>query len=124
PTVTYTCTTTIPKGSCTAVVAGQAVTVNISVASALPPSGHRLDGQRLLRPAIPLVAALLLFLTLPFLRRRRAWLGLAGVVLAICVFSSCSGTTTTQNYSLTLTASSTSNGTTVNHAYVVQVVVK
>ncbi|HKN61537.1 MAG TPA: SBBP repeat-containing protein, partial [Candidatus Acidoferrales bacterium] len=47
PTVTYTCTTTIPKGSCTAVVAGQAVTVNISVASALPPSGHRLDGQRL-----------------------------------------------------------------------------
>ena len=98
--------------------------VNIAVASAVPPSGQRVDGQRLMRPAIPLVAALLLFLTLPLLRRRRAWLGLAGVVLALCVFSSCTGTMKTQNYNLTLTASSTSNGTTVNHAYTVPVVVK
>jgi hypothetical protein len=124
PTVTYTCTTTIPNGSCTTSVAGQTVMVNIAVASAVPPSGQRVDGQRLMRPAIPLVAALLLFLMLPLLRRRRAWLGLAGIVLALCVFSSCTGTMKTQNYNLTLTASSTSNGTTVNHAYTVPVVVK
>jgi hypothetical protein len=124
PTVTYTCTTTIPNGSCTTSVAGQTVMVNIAVASAVPPSGQRVDGQRLMRPAIPLVAALLLFLMLPLLRRRRAWLGLARIVLALCVFSSCTGTMKTQNYNLTLTASSTSNGTTVNHAYTVPVVVK
>jgi hypothetical protein len=124
PTVTYACTTTIPNGSCTTSIAGQTVMVSIAVASAVPPSGQRVDGQRLMRPAIPLVAAVLLFLTLPLLRRRRAWLGLAGVVLALCVFSSCTGTSNTHNYSLTLTASSASNGTTVNHVYTVQVVVK
>jgi len=77
-----------------------------------------------MRPAIPLVAALLLFLTLPFLRRRRAWLGLGGVVLALCVFSSCTGTLKNKNYNLTLTANSTSNGTTVSHQYTVPVVVQ
>jgi hypothetical protein len=77
-----------------------------------------------MRPAIPLVAALLLFLMLPLLRRRRTWLGLAGVVLALCVFSSCSGNTKSQTYSVTLTASSTSNGTTVSHQYMEPVVMK
>ena len=120
PTVTFTCTTTIPKGSCTATLAGQTVTVNISVAALVPPLSRPLDGQRLMRPAVPLVAALLLFLMLPLLRRRRTWLGLAGVVLALCVFSSCSGNTTTHTYSLTLTATSG----TVNHPYQIPVVVK
>jgi formate hydrogenlyase subunit 3/multisubunit Na+/H+ antiporter MnhD subunit len=73
-----------------------------------------------MRPAVPLVAALLLFLMLPLLRRRRTWLGLAGIVLALCVFSSCSGNTTTHTYSLTLTATSG----TVNHPYQIPVVVK
>ncbi len=77
PSVSFMCTTTIPMGTCTAatVMAPAPITVNISVASAVPPSAHRVDGQRLMRPAIPLVTALLLFLTLPLLRRRRAWLG-------------------------------------------------
>ncbi len=126
PSVSFMCTTTIPMGTCTAatVMAPAPITVNISVASAVPPSAHRVDGQRLMRPAIPLVTALLLFLTLPLLRRRRAWLGLAGVVLALCVFSSCTGTIKNKNFTLTLTASSTSNGTTVSHQYVVPVVVQ
>jgi hypothetical protein len=126
PSVSFTCTTTIPKGTCTAatVTAPGPITVNISVAASVPPSGQRVDGQRLMRPAIPLVAALLLFLMLPLLRRRRTWLGLAGVVLALCVFSSCSGNTKSQTYSLTLVANSTSNGTTVSHQYMVPVAVK
>jgi hypothetical protein len=125
PSVSFMCATTIPNGTCTAatVTAPAPITVNISVAAAVPPSAHR-DGQRLMRPAIPLVAALLLFLTLPLLRRRRAWLGLAGVVFALCVFSSCTGTSKNKNFSLTLTASSTSNGTTVSHQSVVPVVVQ
>jgi hypothetical protein len=126
PNVSFMCTTTIPMGTCTAatVMAPAPITVNIMVAASVPPSGQRMDGQRLVRPAIPLVATLLLFVTLPFLRRRRAWLGLAGVVLAVCVFSSCTGTIKNKNYNLTLTANSTSNGTTVSHQYTVPVVVQ
>ena len=129
PSVSFACVTTIPNGSCTATpnpaTAPTQVMVNISVAAAVPPSGRPNDMQRLLRPIIPLVAALLLLLSLPLIRRRRTWLGLAGIVLALVVLSACSGGShSPQTYNVMVTASSTSNGTTVSHPYTVSAVVQ
>lgn len=126
PSVSFTCTTTIPNGSCSAptTTAPNSFTISVSVSSLVPPSTQRFDGWKMVRLIVPVVAVMLALLALPLVRRRRAWIGLAAVVVVAGLFSACSGSKSAKTYSLSLTASSTSNGTTVSHNYTTPVSVQ
>jgi len=124
PTVSFSCTTTITNGSCTAGTpnGNGSFTINVSVSAAVPPANRRFDGWR--KPIVPLAVAILALLALPLLRRRRAWLGFAAVVLGCALFSACSGTHTPKTGTLTLTGSAMSGTTTVTHTFNTSVTVQ
>lgn len=128
PSVSFSCTTTIPNGSCTAptTTAPNSFTISVSVAAFVPPASQRLDGWRMMRPVVPVAAVILALLTVALSRRRRAWIGLAAMVVVFGVLGGCSGGNSggAKTYSLTLTASSMSGSTTVSHPYTTPVTVQ
>jgi len=120
PTVSVSCTASNPKATCTASptsgAPGTPIMINVVLSSLVPPENLRVPPASM-RLVIPLVTALLLFLTMPLLRRRRVWLGLAGVMVLLVGAAACSHSPSVSNFSLTLTAST--NG--VQHTYPVSV---
>ncbi|HTS13041.1 MAG TPA: choice-of-anchor D domain-containing protein [Candidatus Limnocylindrales bacterium] len=121
PTVNVSCSASISSATCTpspgSGMPGTQITFNVMQTAAVPPGVYRVPP---VAPRLIVLAAIamLLFSLLPFLRRRRIWLGVAGAMVLLVGLSACSNNPKgPSSFSLTITAS---NGG-VSHTYSVSV---
>jgi hypothetical protein len=110
--VSLTCSGAIPKGNCSVVgsvtVSGPApVTITTNVSSAAPPVSMRIPPPSR-RQMVLIGFTLLLLISLPFARQRRAKLGLVGSLVLLIGLTACSGSSGTPagTYPLTITGTS------------------